>query len=551
MIFSPDGRPGCSSSRYRTQPGKNRLHFDLRPTDGTREARSTADRPRRHRSIPTTDDPTAAAGSPWRTRRATSSACSAVIRRCTRQRTPTSSPEQLRADPGPSPTLGGDRHRRVLLRRRAGRRRRPRLGRRAPPDPRSGDRLPVATGRGRPASTRTRRGVAGRGLPAGRRPQPDHDRGPGLRRALLGGPDAAPAPAALRAPAGPDGRTPSPSPLRPDRRRIRVSAGAASTSTSRGTSCPSPTLPVRRPDRRCTNTTSSTCTSPTTRAGGSPRRAPAAAGGGELADRDPAAPAGLRRRHPARRVLHPRPAAVPGPLRRRPWGHGDAGAGVPRPRPGAAGRLPGTRQPPRDRHTRPPPRFGVFPEVLNLSDADRRGRLRRSTRSCSRSSRQPVRARRRATSAPGRSGSPAPLREPSRSSAGCPGRSTCSGGSPSSCATGSPPGTGGWSAGTRSTTRARSRVRWRWPGGTPRTGSPPRRPGMDVVMAPMTHTYLDYYPSDGDDEAYAIGGLTTTETGVRRSTRWTACRPSCTTGCSAPSASSGGSTCRRPHAPTT
>jgi hexosaminidase len=36
--------------------------------------------------------------------------------------------------------------------------------------------------------------------------------------------------------------------------------------------------------------------------------------------------------------------------------------------------------------------------------------------------------------------------------------------------------------------------------------------GNDVVMAPLSHTYLDYYPSDGADEPYAIGGLVTTET---------------------------------------
>lgn len=39
--------------------------------------------------------------------------------------------------------------------------------------------------------------------------------------------------------------------------------------------------------------------------------------------------------------------------------------------------------------------------------------------------------------------------------------------------------------------------------------------GLDVVMAPMSHTYLDFYPGEGDDEAYAIGGLTTTETVYR------------------------------------
>ena len=35
--------------------------------------------------------------------------------------------------------------------------------------------------------------------------------------------------------------------------------------------------------------------------------------------------------------------------------------------------------------------------------------------------------------------------------------------------------------------------------------------GMDVVLAPLSHTYFDHYPSDDDAEAYAIGGLTTTE----------------------------------------
>jgi hexosaminidase len=36
--------------------------------------------------------------------------------------------------------------------------------------------------------------------------------------------------------------------------------------------------------------------------------------------------------------------------------------------------------------------------------------------------------------------------------------------------------------------------------------------GMRVVMAPATHTYLDFYPGAGSEEPYAIGGLTTTET---------------------------------------
>lgn len=35
--------------------------------------------------------------------------------------------------------------------------------------------------------------------------------------------------------------------------------------------------------------------------------------------------------------------------------------------------------------------------------------------------------------------------------------------------------------------------------------------GLDVVMAPQTATYFDYYPSDQVEERYAIGGLTTTE----------------------------------------
>lgn len=35
--------------------------------------------------------------------------------------------------------------------------------------------------------------------------------------------------------------------------------------------------------------------------------------------------------------------------------------------------------------------------------------------------------------------------------------------------------------------------------------------GMDVVMAPFSHTYFDFYPSRDPNEAYAIGGLTTLE----------------------------------------
>jgi hexosaminidase len=36
--------------------------------------------------------------------------------------------------------------------------------------------------------------------------------------------------------------------------------------------------------------------------------------------------------------------------------------------------------------------------------------------------------------------------------------------------------------------------------------------GLDVVMAPFSHTYFDFYPGDGAEEQYSIGGLTTTET---------------------------------------
>jgi hexosaminidase len=35
--------------------------------------------------------------------------------------------------------------------------------------------------------------------------------------------------------------------------------------------------------------------------------------------------------------------------------------------------------------------------------------------------------------------------------------------------------------------------------------------GLGTVMAPMSHTYFDFYPSDLDSEAYAIGGLTPVE----------------------------------------
>ena len=35
--------------------------------------------------------------------------------------------------------------------------------------------------------------------------------------------------------------------------------------------------------------------------------------------------------------------------------------------------------------------------------------------------------------------------------------------------------------------------------------------GLDVVMAPESHCYLDHYPSEQPEEAYAIGGLLTTE----------------------------------------
>jgi hexosaminidase len=35
--------------------------------------------------------------------------------------------------------------------------------------------------------------------------------------------------------------------------------------------------------------------------------------------------------------------------------------------------------------------------------------------------------------------------------------------------------------------------------------------GLPTVMAPMSHTYFDFYPSDDDAEQYAIGGLTTVQ----------------------------------------
>ena len=34
--------------------------------------------------------------------------------------------------------------------------------------------------------------------------------------------------------------------------------------------------------------------------------------------------------------------------------------------------------------------------------------------------------------------------------------------------------------------------------------------GHQVIQAPTSHTYFDYYPGDGEDEPYAIGGLVTT-----------------------------------------
>lgn len=35
--------------------------------------------------------------------------------------------------------------------------------------------------------------------------------------------------------------------------------------------------------------------------------------------------------------------------------------------------------------------------------------------------------------------------------------------------------------------------------------------GHQVIMAPISHTYFDYYPAADDDEPYAIGGCLTTE----------------------------------------
>ena len=43
-------------------------------------------------------------------------------------------------------------------------------------------------------------------------------------------------------------------------------------------------------------------------------------------------------------------------------------------------------------------------------------------------------------------------------------------------------------------------------------GSAAAAAGLDVVMSPMQHTYFDFYPGPGEEEQYAIGWLTTTET---------------------------------------
>ena len=202
---------------------------------------------------------------------------------------------------------------------------------------------------------------------------------------------------------------------------------------------------------------------------------PEAAGAGQLAVGDPAALPGLRRRHPARRLLHPRPAAGAGPLRRRSRGHGDARAGVPRSRAGPAGGLSRARQPSRDRlraghHVRRLPRGA---EPVRRGDD---GRLRPVHRAA-RGLRQPVRARGRRRVPPrGVAGQPRRPRA-GREARAARVRSTCSAGSPSSCGTGWPPATAGWSAGTRSTTRGRSRVPSPWRGGTRRTGSRRPRPG--------------------------------------------------------------------------
>ncbi|WP_269457602.1 beta-N-acetylhexosaminidase [Auraticoccus monumenti] len=46
----------------------------------------------------------------------------------------------------------------------------------------------------------------------------------------------------------------------------------------------------------------------------------------------------------------------------------------------------------------------------------------------------------------------------------------------------------------------------------PEKGVEAARAGLDVVMAPITATYFDYYPSELAEEPYSIGGLITTET---------------------------------------
>ena len=157
-------------------------------------------------------------------------------------------------------------------------------------------------------------------------------------------------------------------------------------------------------------------------------------------------------------------------------GHGDARARVPRARPAPLlAAYPELGNHPETGYE-PATTFGVFPEVLNLSDEamavvfDLYAELLEVFDSpyvhvggdeCPRD---------------GVAGQPrAPAASPR--SVDCRVRSTCSAGSPSSCGTGWPPAAAGWSAGTRSTTRVRSRVPSPWRGGTRRTGSRRRRPG--------------------------------------------------------------------------
>ena len=71
----------------------------------------------------------------------------------------------------------------------------------------------------------------------------------------------------------------------------------------------------------------------------------------------------------------------------------------------------------------------------------------------------------------------------------------------------------GSSAGTRSSKAASPRMRSSCRGAAPKGGIAAARAGHDVVMAPTSHTYLDYYQSkDQGGEPLAIGGFVPLET---------------------------------------